>query len=106
MPRSKQVIPVEEYVLDVLMRDVVGHDKRPAAFIVYLHLYGLVARGHWAPVAASLRDIGEATGLSKSAVQNALHVLQRRELVVTRRKNRTAAPERRVLRRWAASARR
>jgi hypothetical protein len=105
MPRSTQTIPVEDYVLDVLMRDLVGHDKHPAAFIVYLHLYGLAARRRWAAVAGSLRDLAEATGLSKSAVQTALRVLRRRELVTTKKARRTATPEHRVLRHWTASRR-
>ena len=102
MPRSEQLIRLEDYVLDVLMRDLVGHDKHPAAFIVYLHLYGQAARRHWAPVAGSLRDIAETTGLSKSAVQAALRVLRRRELVRTKRTHRTATPRHRVLRHWAS----
>jgi DNA-binding MarR family transcriptional regulator len=102
MPRSNQIIPVEDYVLDVLLRDLVGHDKHPAAFLVYVNLYGMAARGRWRPVAASLRDIAEATGLSKSAVQTALRVLRRRELVSTKQTHRTATPRHRVLRHWAA----
>ena len=102
MPRVNRTIPVDDYVLDVLLRDLVGHDKHPAAFIVYLHLYGLAARHHWSPVAGSLRDIAEATGLSKSAVQTALYVLRRRELVTTKKTNRTATPTHRVLRHWLA----
>jgi len=102
MPRSKQIIRVEDYVLDVLLRDLVGHDKHPAAFIVYLHLYGLAARRRWRPVAGSLRDIAETTGLSKSAVQTALRVLRGRELLTTKQPHRTATPVHRVLRHWAA----
>jgi hypothetical protein len=98
----KQNIPVESYVVDVLMRDLVGHDKHPAAFIVYLHLYGLAARGRWRPVNGSLRDIAETTGLSKSAVQTALRALRRRELVVTRMRHPTATPQHRVVRHWTA----
>jgi hypothetical protein len=101
MPRSRQTIPVEDYVLDVLLRDLVGHDKHPAAFLVYLHLYGLAARRRWGWAAGSLRDIAEATGLSKSAVQTALGVLRRRELVTTRKARQTATPEHRVHRHWA-----
>jgi CRP-like cAMP-binding protein len=100
MPRTKAIIPVEDYVLDVLLRDLVGHDKHPAAFLVYLHLYGLAARNRWRPVPASLRDVAESTGLSKSAVQTAMEVLRRRELVRTKRKHRTAVPEHRVVRDW------
>jgi len=102
MPRTNRIIPVEDYVLDVLLRDLVGHDKHPAAFIVYLHLYGLAVRGRWYPVAGSLRDIADATGLSKSAVQTALQVLRRRELVTTKKTSRTATPTHRVLRHWVA----
>ncbi len=101
MPRSNAIVPVEDYVLDVLLRDLVGHDKHPAAFIVFLHLYGRAARRQWRPIRASLRDIAEATGLSKSAVQTALRVLQRRELVVTKKAGPTATPEHLVLRHWA-----
>jgi hypothetical protein len=101
MPRTKAIIPVEDYVLDVLMRDLTGHDKHPAAFLVYLHLYGLSARSRWRPVPASLRDVAELTGLSKSAVQTAMEVLRCRELVRTKRKHRTAVPEHRVVRHWA-----
>jgi DNA-binding MarR family transcriptional regulator len=102
MPRTVRTISVDDYVLDVLMRDLVGHDKHPAAFIVYLHLYGLAARSQWSPIEASLQDIAEATGLSKSAVQTAVHILRRRELVATRNKSRTATPSHRVLRHWVA----
>jgi DNA-binding MarR family transcriptional regulator len=105
MPHLNRTIPVDVYVLDVLLRDLVGHDKHPAAFIVYLHLYGLAARRHWSAVGGSLRDIAEATGLSKSAVQTAIHVLRRRELVTTKQTSRTSIPEHRVLRHWATRTR-
>ena len=36
-------VPVDDYVLDTLMRDLVGHDRRPSAFLVYLYLW-LTAR--------------------------------------------------------------
>jgi DNA-binding MarR family transcriptional regulator len=101
MRRANEILPVEGYVLDVLLRDLVGHDKHPAAFIVYLHLYGLAVRRRWRPVRTSLRDIAETTGLSKSAVQAALVALRRRELVETKRVRPTATPHHRVLRHWA-----
>lgn len=105
MPPSKRNVPVESYLIDVLMRDLVGHDKHPAAFLVYLHLYGQAARRRWNPVSGSLREIAEITGLSKSAVQTALHLLRRRELVATRKAHRTATPEHRVLRHWVSRGR-
>ncbi len=83
MPRFKQTIPIDDYVLDVLMRDLIGHDQQPAAYLVYLYLYGQAARKKWKPVVASLRTLADATGLSKSAIQIALATLRRRELIVT-----------------------
>jgi len=100
MARPRRSVPVDAYVLDVLLRDLVGHDKQPAAFLVYLHLYGLAARCAWRPVEASLRDIAEATGLSKSAAQTAVKLLQRRQLIATRLRFRTAKPKHHVLRHW------
>ncbi len=100
MPRFRQSIPVDDYVLNVLMRDLVGHDHQPAAYLVYLYLYGRAARGNWQPVAASLRLLAEATGLSKSAVQTALETLRRRELVETTSIHPTAIPSHHVLRHW------
>ena len=100
MPRFRQTIPIDDYVLDVLMRDIVGHDRQPAAYLVYLHLFGRAARQKWKPVAASLRSLAEATGLSKSAVQTALDLLRRRELIDTESEHSTAIPTHRVLRHW------
>lgn len=100
MPRFKETIPVDDYVLDVLMRDLVGHDRQPAAYLVYVWLYGQTARTKWKPIPASLRLIAEATGLSKSAVQTALELLRRRELIETKSQHQTATPKHRVLRHW------
>lgn len=104
MPRFKKTIPIDDYVLDILMRDIVGHDQQPAAFLVYLFLYGRAARQRWRPVQASLRILANETGLSKSAVQDALLRLHRRELVETSRDHRTAVPSHRVLRHWRRRA--
>ena len=72
MPRFRKSVPVDDYVLDILMRDIVGHDQKPAAYLVYLYLYGQAAHKKWKPIPASSRSLAEATGLSKSAVQTAL----------------------------------
>ena len=100
MPRFRTTIPIDDYVLDVLMRDIVGHDRQPAAYLVYLHLFGQAARTKWKPVPASLRMLAEATGISKSAVQIALENLRRRELISTTSDHATAVPRHRVLRHW------
>ena len=100
MPRFRETIPVDDYVLDVLMRDIVGHDRQPAAYLVYLSLYGRAARAKWKPIAASLRSLADETGLSKSAVQTALELLRRRELIETKSDHATAVPTHRVRRHW------
>lgn len=100
MPRFRKTVAVDDYVLDVLMRDIVGHDRQPAAYLVYVWIYGQAARTRWHVVPASLRMLAEATGLSKSAVQTALELLRRRELLKTTSDHTTAVPEHRVLRHW------
>jgi len=100
MPRFHQAIPVDDYVIDVLLRDIVGHDRQPASYLVYLYLYGQAARQKWKPVQGSLRTLADGTGLSKSAVQTALENLRRRELITTSASHSTAVPQHRVLRHW------
>jgi len=100
VPRFHETIPVDDYVIDVLLRDLVGHDGQPAAFLVFLFLYGRAARTKWNPVTASLRMIADETGLSKSAVQSAILTLQSRELIATTRSHKTAVPEHRLQRHW------
>jgi len=100
MPRFKRTVPIDDYVLDVLMRDLIGHDQKPATFLVYLYLYGLAARNKWRHVSASVRTIADATGLSKSAVHTALAHLRRRQLIATAADHITATPRHRVLRHW------
>src|SRR4029077_12998616 len=100
MPRFRETIPVDDYVLDVLMRDLIGHDQQPAAYQVYLCLYGQAVRKKWKPVVASGRTLADATAFSKSAIQTALAPLRRRELIITTRDHVTATSRHRVLRHW------
>jgi DNA-binding transcriptional MocR family regulator len=101
MPERKpQRVALDAYVVDTLMPDLVGHDKTPAAFVVYLYLWKESRRSRRAVVAASHRTIAEDTGLSKSAVQAALRRLKRRQLVRSRLAFPTAVPEYQVLRPW------
>lgn len=106
MARFRETISIDDYVLDVLMRDIVGHDRQPAAYLVYVYLYGKAARANWKPVAASLRSLAEETGVSKSAVQTALELLRRRELIESVSAHATAVPTHRVLRHWRGDDRR
>jgi hypothetical protein len=38
-------VEVDAYVIDTLLPDLVGHDRRPSAFLVYLHLWRLSGGG-------------------------------------------------------------
>jgi hypothetical protein len=70
----------DRYVLETLMPDIVGHDRQPSAFLVYLHLWMASACGSQA-AQVSLTQIAGGTGLSRRGVQDALNSLERRELV-------------------------
>jgi len=91
---------LDEYVVDVLLRDLVGHDHSPAAFVVYLFLWRrtIGQRKKWERV--SHREIARETGLSKSAVQQALRILHRRVLVRSEHRHRTDTPQHSVERPW------
>ena len=85
-------VPVDPYLTDVLMRDLVGHDRAPSAYLVYLWLWRM-SRGEGRDrVGASLQQIATRTGLSKSAVQSAVRRLQQRKLVSAARSGPTVAP--------------
>ena len=85
-------LPLDPYVVDTLMPDLVGHDRRPSAFLVYLQLWRRTQGAGRSRVRISLSEIAEATGLSKRAVQEALGTLTRRRLVSLVRESITAVP--------------
>jgi hypothetical protein len=89
-----------DYVIDVLMPDLVGHDRRPAAFVVYLFLLRQSIRLRRDTVSVSLQTIAAKTGLSKSTVQTAIRHLRRRKLLDPSFAATVTAPVRRVLRPW------
>ena len=87
-----QDVPLHPYLTDVLMRDLVGHDRAPSAFLVYLWLWR-TSRGEGRErVGASLQTIATRTGLSKSAGQAAGRHIKRRRLISATRASATAAP--------------
>ena len=82
------------------MPDLVGHDRQPSAFLVYLYLWRRTHGGGAATAQVALIDIAEATGLSKRAVQDALGRLAARQLLTVARERITAVPVYTVLRPW------
>jgi hypothetical protein len=98
-------VPLDAYLVDTLMPDLVGHDRKPSAFIVYLFLATAAHRTGRARVGASLQEIAVRTGLSKSAVQGAIRHLRRRGLLVDEAADSTD-PARVVARPWDRRVRR
>jgi hypothetical protein len=90
---------IDDYVTDVLMRDLVGHDKRPVSFLVYLWLASEQAR-RGAAVQISYQELAESIGVSKSSVQSAVTWLARRKLVLVSKATVTATPRYKVQTPW------
>jgi hypothetical protein len=82
---------IHEYVTDVLMRDLVGHDKRPVSFLVYLWLAAEGQR-RGGEVQISYQELAESIGVSKSSAQSAVGWLVRRRLLKAAKANATAVP--------------
>ncbi len=91
---------IDPYIIDTLMPDLVGHDRRPAAFFVYLYLWRQTGQRRKPRSQRSLREISEGTGLSKRAVQDAILRLVGRGLISVLRESITAVPEYTVHRPW------
>jgi hypothetical protein len=93
-------VAFDPYLVDTLMRDLVGHDRQPSAFLVYLLLWRRTHGAGVDTVQVALLDVAEATGLSKRAVQDAIAWLAKRRLVSVARAGITAIPVYTVLRPW------
>jgi DNA-binding MarR family transcriptional regulator len=87
-----QTVALDTYVIDTLMLDLVGRDRRPSAFLVYLYLWRRTTGTRKRQIEASYQTIADATGLSKSAAQDAIRALTRRRLVIAERHSTTAVP--------------
>ena len=95
---------LDDYVTNVLMRDLVGHDKRPVSFLVYLWLAAEQQRRAGA-VQISYHQLAESTGVSKSAAQSAVAWLLRRKLLTASKLNTTAIPSYQVQTPWRGTER-
>jgi hypothetical protein len=91
-------LPIDQYIIDVLMPDLVGHDKSPSAFLVYLYLWRMAgSRGR---VQVSYASMAENTGLSKASAQRGVALLKRRKLLSVQKSSVTSIPEYRMVRPW------
>jgi Helix-turn-helix domain len=90
----------DSYIIDPLMRDLVGHEQRPSAFIVFLYLWSRTNGMRARALSASLQEIADDTGLSKTAVQTGLKLLKHRRLIRSERASPTSKPTHFVLSPW------
>jgi hypothetical protein len=95
----------DDYVTDVLLRDLVGHDRRPASFLVYLWLAAEQERRKGA-VQVSYEELAESIGISKSSAQAAVRWLRGRKLLAAAKSSATAMQTYRVCTPWRDHSRR
>jgi hypothetical protein len=100
MPQSPDTVSIDRYILDTLMRDLVGHDRQPSAYLVYVFLWHETHGKKLATTQLALIDVAEGVGLSKRGVQDALGHLSKRKLIAVERTSITAVPVYTVLRPW------
>ena len=98
-----KTLRIDAYVAETLMPDLVGHDKKPSAFVVYLYFWSRLALDRSKKVQVSHQTIADDTGLSKSAVQASVRHLLRRRLIRSELASRTATPVYMLLRPWRGS---
>jgi hypothetical protein len=91
---------LDDYVVDILMRDLVGHDHKPSSFLIYLWFSYAASRSRRERIPASYQTIADSVGISKSAAQAGVRWLLRRKLVEAKKGSATAVPAYRLLRPW------
>jgi hypothetical protein len=91
---------IDDYVVDVLMRDLVGHDRQPTSFLIYLWFTLEASRSRRERILASYQTLADLVGVSKSAAQAGVRWLIKRKLIEARKSSPTAVPSYRVLRPW------
>jgi hypothetical protein len=101
---ATEAMQLDSYVTDVLMRDLVGHDRRPASFLVYLWLAAEQQR-RGSAVDISYQELAESIGISKSSAQSSVGWLLRRRLLAVTKANVTATPSYRVQSPWTRESR-
>jgi len=95
----------DDYVVDTLMRDLVGHDHKPVSFLVYLWIAAEQER-RGGEVEVSYREIAESIGVSKSSAQAAVGWLVKRRLLAMRKATVTATPAYTARTPWRDAAKR
>ncbi len=98
------MLVLDSYITDTLMRDLVGHDRKPVSFLVYLWLAAEQAKTS-SQVRVSYQQVAESVGVSKSSAQSAIGWLLKRKLLTVKKESVTATPMYTVRSPWRESAR-
>ena len=98
------MLSLDDCVIDVLRRDLVGHDRRPVSFLVHLWLAADQQRRN-GEVQISYRELAENVGVSKISVQAGVSWLVRGKLVSAGKESATATPLYSVLTPWKCAGR-
>jgi len=96
----QRLLQIDEYIIDTLMVSLIGHDRQPSAYLVYLFLWRQTHGANAETAQIALQDIAEQTGLSKRSVQSAIAWLAKRKLVAVERDSITAIPVYTIMRPW------
>jgi len=88
---------IDSYVIDTLLTDLAGHDRKASAYLVYLVILTAAGDGK---TAMSHAQLAERTGLSRRSVQAAVAWLRRRQLVEVFRSSPTDTSVYRPLTPW------
>lgn len=96
---AMDALSLDRYVIDTLMADLVGHDRKPSAYLVYLAIAADEGR-----TALGYGELAERTGLSRRACQEAVAHLKRRGLISATRRSANEAAVYRALRPWIRPA--
>jgi len=94
---------LDDYVTDTLMRDLVGHDRKPVSFLVYLWLAAEYAKTR-TDVQVSYQHVAESVGISKSSAQAAIGWLLKRKLLTQNKQTVTSTPVYTVRSPWREAA--
>jgi CRP-like cAMP-binding protein len=93
---APESVRLDPYVIETLLPDLVGHDRRASALLVYL----VIAAATEGRLTASHAQLAERTGLSRRSAQAAVAHLARRGLIEIRRRGPTEACFYRALTPW------
>jgi len=92
---AMDALQLDRYVTDTLMADLVGHDRKPSAYLVYLAVVANEGKA-----ALGYGELAERTGLSRRACQEAVAHLIRRGLISATRRSANEAAVYRALTPW------